>query len=276
MKKLALTFTAMCFYTIVFATVYTVSSNPSTLGQFSTIQAAIDVSADGDSIYVYGSPNVYPSFVITDKKLTVIGPGWAPDKNLPLQAIVAGAFLRNTPSTGSPSGSEFQGLVFNSNVNLSDASGGGTLSVDNLRMIRCQFNQSITFVFSSSDYLFEGCLFLTTLNFNSSLTYTNFLFQNNLFFSNTCCTGAGVAGLTNAINIRFDHNIFYSDNTGAVLFSNCRFLTLTNNIFNNRNAGTNLSFSTFNNNITFLSTQDAPWSINNNVDGGGNVAGQNP
>ncbi|MBX2915453.1 MAG: hypothetical protein KF856_09320 [Cyclobacteriaceae bacterium] len=92
------------------ATVRTVSSNPSTIGQFSTIQAAIDVSADGDTVYVYGSPNIYAGFDIVDKKITVIGPGWAPDKNLPLQAIVNGVNIRNSPAGGSPDGSELHGL----------------------------------------------------------------------------------------------------------------------------------------------------------------------
>ncbi len=62
------------------ATVRTVSSNPSTLGQFSTIQAAIDASIAGDTVYVYGSPNIYAGFSIVDKAITVLGPGWSPDK----------------------------------------------------------------------------------------------------------------------------------------------------------------------------------------------------
>ena len=87
------------------ATVRTVSSNPSNLGQFSTIQAAVDASADSDTVYVYGSPNVYAAFTISDKKITVIGPGWAPDKNLPLTAIVAGVTINNSAAGGSPAGS---------------------------------------------------------------------------------------------------------------------------------------------------------------------------
>jgi hypothetical protein len=273
MKKALFFFMVLTASVNVFATVRTVSSNPATLGQFSTIQAAIDASADSDTVYVYGSPNIYPTFTILDKKITVIGPGWAPDKNLPLQAFVAGCTFRNTVNVGSPNGSELQGLIFTQQVNLTS----NDQVISNLRLIRCQFNQVVTHNISASGYLFEGCLFLTTINFAVSETYTNFLFQNNLFFANTCCTGAGITSLTNAVNVRFDHNIFYADNSGAVLFSsNCRFLSLSNNIFNNRNAADNLSFSTFNNNITSNTTQNSPWSVNNNVDGGGNVSGQNP
>jgi hypothetical protein len=273
MKKTFFFFMVLIATVNVFATVRTVSSNPATLGQFSTIQAAIDASADSDTVYVYGSPNIYPTFTILDKKITVIGSGWAPDKNLPLQAFVAGCTFRNTVNVGSPNGSELQGLIFTQNVDLNS----NDQVINNLRLIRCQFNQTISINLSSSGYLFEGCLFLTTINFSGSATYTNFLFQNNLFFANTCCTGAGITSLTNAVNVRFDHNIFYADNSGAVLFSsNCRFLTLSNNIFNNRNAAGNLSFSAFNNNITSNTTENSPWSVNSNVDGGGNISGQNP
>ena len=91
MKKVIVLACILFTASVAFCTVRTVSSNPSTLGQFSTIQAAIDASADSDTVYVYGSPNAYVGFTILDKKITVIGPGWAPDKNLPLTAIVEGA-----------------------------------------------------------------------------------------------------------------------------------------------------------------------------------------
>jgi hypothetical protein len=287
MKKIILIFIALVTSVHTYATVRTVSNTPATLGQFSTIQAAIDASADSDTVYVYGSPNVYSSFDITDKRITVIGPGWAPDKNLPLQAIVNGANIRNSPAGGSPDGSEFQGLVFNSAVQLSRNIVSGDFGVNNLRIIRCQFNQNIEIVNGASGFLFEGCLFYDYLNFNGSNTYQNFLFQNNVFFF----SGASfrINSLTNSVNIRFDHNLFYSNNNSgggnyAIFATNCRFITLTNNIFNQANAGNNLSFSTFNNNITnniTLNSANAtsnatPWTVNSNVDGGGNVANTSP
>jgi len=270
------------------ATVRTVSSNPSTLGQFSNIQAAIDASADSDTVYVYGSPNIYPAFTITDKKITVIGPGWAPDKNLPLTATVAGVTINNSAAGGSPDGSELHGLVFNSTASLS-AAGGTNTGVNNLRLIRCQFNSSIGIDLASSGYLFEGCIFYGAIVFGGTLTYTNFLFQNNLFFFQFFLS-ANILSLTNAVNIRFDHNLFYSSNNSSggnpTIFGGgiCRFLTFSNNIFNQANVGSNVSLSTFNNNITnniTLNSANAtlnatPWAVNGNVDGGGNVANQNP
>ncbi|NOS91404.1 MAG: hypothetical protein HOP30_05750 [Cyclobacteriaceae bacterium] len=290
MKKLILFFCAMMFTaSISFCTVRTVSSNPSTLGQFSTIQAAIDASADSDTVYVYGSPNVYSSFTILDKKITVIGPGWSPDKNLPLTAMVNGAIVRNSPAGGNPDGSELHGLVFNSFVYLSPNQVGGDIGVNNIRLIRCQFNNGLQWDLSSSGLLIEGCVFYNSLNFSSTATYQNFLFQNNYFFFSVCCLGYMVNALTNSVNVRFDHNLFTSSNNAGggsvVMFNtNCRFLTFSNNVFNQANVGGNVSFSTYTNNITnniTLNSSNAtsnatPWAVNRNVDGGGNIANQSP
>lgn len=279
MKKIFYAFVMLATALSVNATVRTVSNVPSTLAQFNTIQAAIDASANGDTVYVHGSPNQYAFFTIADKKVTVIGPGWAPDKNLPLQAVVQGATLRNDLATGDVAGSELQGILFVGSVEL--ATSNASLNTSNIRVIRCQFNSTVNISLGVTGYLFEGCLFLTTISFNGGATYSNILFQNNLIFANQCCTGAGINGLTNCVNVRFDHNLFYSDgnNGGVIAFGgNCRFLTFTNNIFNKRNPASNLSFSTFNNNITNQcgATGDTVWIRNSNVDGGGNIAAQNP
>jgi hypothetical protein len=279
----------LCITFGAYATVRTVSSNPSTLGQFNNIQAAIDASSAGDTVYVYGSPNVYTGFTIADKNITVIGPGWSPDKNLPLQAVVDGAFIRNSPAGGSPDGSELHGLVFSNTVTVSRNAVAGDAGTNNIHLVRCQFNGAVQWDLASSGFLIEGCIFLNSQNFSGTATYQNFLFQNNMFFFSACCLGSQFSGLTNSVNVRFDHNLFYSSNnagggTIGVFNSNCRFLTFTNNIFNQANAGLNVSFSTFNNNITnniTLNSSNAasnatPWAVNSNVDGGGNVTNQNP
>lgn len=271
-----------------FATVRTVSSNPSTIGQFSNIQAAVDASANGDSVYVYGSPNTYASFTVSDKKITIIGPGWAPDKNLPLQAIVNGMIFRNTAASGTPDGSEIQGLVMVGQVTISQ-SGGTNSSVNNLRIIRCQFNTSVSFDLATTDVLIEGCVFYHSISFNASLTYQNLLFQNNFFYHQICCIGNMITGLTNTVNVVFDHNVFYSSNNGGgsnvfIFGTNTRFLSFSNNIFNQANVGNEVSFSNYNNNITnnaLLNTANAasnatPWAVNNNVNVGGNVSNTNP
>ncbi len=92
MKQITL---SLAFLAAVYAnaTIRTVSNTPSTLAQFSTIQAAVNASNNGDTIYVNGSPNVYAAFTITNKRLVIIGPGWAPNKNLPFAALVGGCTI---------------------------------------------------------------------------------------------------------------------------------------------------------------------------------------
>ncbi len=288
MKKIIFLFFTLTVSVLAFATVRTVSNTPSTLGQFNTIQAAIDASSDSDTVYVYGSPNTYALFTITDKKITVIGPGWSPDKNLPLLALVAGANIRNSPAGGTPDGSELQGLIFTTTVNASYNAVGGDLGVNNIRLIRCQFNGAVQWNLAASGHLLEGCIFYNTLDFSSSVTYQNLLFQNNMIFFTAGGIGTQINNLFNSVNIRFDHNLFYSSNNAGgntvQLFSNSRFISFSNNIFNQVNAGLSLSFSTFNNNITnniTLNSANAisnatPWAVNSNVDGGGNIANTSP
>lgn len=287
MKQVLYTLLLFIFSSTAFATIRTVSNNPSTIAQFNTIQAAVDAAADGDSIYIHGSPNIYSDFTQTDKRLSFFGPGWAPDKNLPLQAIIQNITLRNSTAAGSPSGSEFHGLIINSSMTITNF--GGDQPVNNLVLRRCQFNGSLNMgSFGMNGFLAEGCIFYNTINPNASFTYENFLFQNNIFFFSVCCIGTQINGFNNSINVRFDHNLFYSSNNGGnnnvIIFSGSRFLTFTNNIFNQANVGGNVSFSTYTNNITNNATLNpanaasnaTPWTVNSNVDGGGNISNTNP
>ncbi len=258
-----------------FATIHTVSNVPSTIAQFNTIQAAADAATSGDTIYVYGSPNTYAGFTISFKQLTVIGPGWAPNKNLPLTANVAGVTITGAAS----SGSEIQGLVFVGGININ------TQKADNIRFLRNRFACSQNIAINQngvtySGYLFEGNWFdNSTVIATSGSTYQNFLFQNNFFYENGFCVGSNISSFVNSVNVLFNHNIWYGPgigNTRSCFSSNCRFLNLTNNIFVNRNAADQNSLSTFTSNITFNAGNNEPWLANSNVNGGGNVANQSP
>ena len=273
--------TSLAVFAFLFgnATIRTVSNSPSTIAQFNTIQAAVNASSSGDSIYVHGSPNQYAAFTLTDKALTIIGPGWSPNKNLPLTAVVQGC----TISGGSSSGTEIQGLVFVSN-SVTIATGG---AINNLRFIRNQFsNISVDFACCSggtyTGYLFEGNMFDNgDVRARPEATYQNFLFQNNYFYENACCRDGNISGFNNSINVMFNHNLWFGPSSGARnCFSNStgtnRFLSVNNNIFVRRDAANQNSSSTFQNNITFNAGVNTPWASNGNVDGGGNVANQDP
>jgi hypothetical protein len=271
MKKIILSLSLLISMS-TFATVRTVSSNPSTIAQFNNLQTAINAAFDGDTIYVHGSPNAYPAVTIQDKYLILIGPGRNPDKNLPLTAEIVGLTLDNSAFTGSPSGTELHGLDISSTLNLSNNN-----AINNLKIIRCKMT-GVLFSRSSSNCLFESNYFFNTINFSGSETYTNFVFQNNVYNINSCCVSYFMGGLVNTVNILFDHNIFVSNSPAYNFASTSRFLTFSNNIFINSNPASGVSFSSYNNNITYGCGPigDTAWIRNSNVDNGGNKAGQNP
>jgi hypothetical protein len=274
MKQFILSF-SLLFAAAAQATVHTVSNSPSTLAQFNTIQAAVNAAATGDSIYVHGSPNPYATFTQTNKQLTIIGPGWTPDKNLPFIALVQGCTITGAGCANS----EYQGLTFNSALQISAA------HPDNLRFIRNNFagidinmTQGST---TYSGYLFEGNVFdNATANATASSNYQNFLFQNNNFFENATVRDGNLGGgWFNCTNILFNHNLWYGSGSSIrnVTDANThRFLIFANNIFVRRNFNGRVSSSTFNNNITFNAGVNNPWATASNVDGGGNVENQDP
>jgi hypothetical protein len=271
--KQILTFVFFVAATTSFATLRTVSNNPATVAQHSTIQAAITASSSGDSIYVHGSPNSYAAFTMTNIRLTILGPGWSPDKNQPFVATVNGCTITGTGCDNS----EFHGLVFNSTLSINSN------SPDGLKFIRNQFaNVSISINQNSttySNYLFESNFFdNASIDASTGSTYENFLIQNNDFVESGCCRSGNINGFNNSVNVLVNHNLFYGGASGTRdVFSNVsRFLIISNNIFVRRNAATNNSSSSFSNNITFNAGNNTPWASNSNVDGGGNVANQDP
>src|SRR5258705_1145877 len=162
----------------MYATVRTVSNVPSTLAQYNTIQAAVDASASGDTIYVQGSPTHYAGFTILNKRLTIIGPGWSPAQNFQaFKATVETAVAINGIASRK---TEIQGLDFALSISIL------TSNPDSLRFIRNQFESAIYLGFSKTfdSYLFEGNWFdKGWVSSGGGDTITNFLFQNNIFYS---------------------------------------------------------------------------------------------
>jgi hypothetical protein len=277
MKQVLYSFAFTLFSTTVFATIRTVSNNPTTIAQFNTIQAAIDAASSGDTIYIHGSPNAYAFFTQNNKRLIFIGPGFTPDKNL--------GFIVNIPGcniTGASSGnSEYHGLVFTSTLNINSNRPNGLKFMRNqFANLSIQINQGgVTY----SDYVFESNLFdNSSVDGTPGTTYQNFLFQNNYFYESGCCRSGNITGFSSCINVLLNHNLWYGPGSGIrdCFANSCSGLIITNNIFVRRNAATSNSNSVFNNNITFYpagSTAPAdPWTVNGNVNAGSNVSNQDP
>ena len=89
--------TALCLN--MSATVRTVSNNPGTVAQYTTIQAAVNASTNGDTVYVHGSPVTYTGFNITDKRLVIMGPGRSPMQSfMPYPAKVSDMAINGSAS----------------------------------------------------------------------------------------------------------------------------------------------------------------------------------
>lgn len=255
-----------------YATVRTVSNNPSTLAQYNTVQAAVNASISGDTIYIHGSPVMYPAFTIADKRLILLGPGWAPIKNFnPHPATIYDMTLTGTGADNC----EIQGLVVHVSVTIT-----GFNHPNNVRFIRNQFKGAINLTSASpfygfvfEDNWFDGAF----VNAGSTVQHTNWLFRNNIFYSTS--SNGNVTGFFNTQNVIFDHNLWYGPSGAAAnaFGPNCRSLIISNNIFVRRNAATNNTFSLFNNNITYNAGVNDPWAAAyNNSDNGGNIDNQNP
>ena len=270
MKHLFL-FMSLSLCVNLFATIRTVNNNPGTVAQFTTIQAAVTASANGDTVYVHGSPVQYAGFTITDKRLVVIGPGRSPLQDfMPYPATV---YSLDIAGSGS-SNTEIQGLYFVTSVTIATSN-----YPNNLRFIRNYFGSSVTIAYGTnnySGYVFESNWFSNTgFSCAQSCFYTNFVIKNNVFFCNN--SNLNASGLYNSNSVIFDHNLFYGPPTGTtpVFGSGCRNLLLTNNIFVRRNATTNLTNSVFHKNITFNCGSTNPWDTAGNT-GSDNFASQDP
>jgi hypothetical protein len=271
MKQILL-FVSLILFSGVYATVRTVNNNPNALAQFSDIQLAVNASSSGDTIYVQGSNKSYPLFTITDKRLTIIGPGWSPVKNfLPFKATISSI----TFSGSGCDNSEIQGLVITGIVSI------GFNHPNNLHFIRNQFLNQVQMGYGTDSYtgfVFQDNWFDNAAVIgNSNNSYVNCLFQNNIFYNSSSLSG-NIFGFANCTNVLIDHNLWYGPSSGSsVCFAGgCNFLSLTNNIFVRRNASSNVFSSTYNNNLTFNCDIPDPWAQNGNSDGGGNVANQDP
>jgi hypothetical protein len=253
----------------MFATVRTVSNNPGSLAQYSTIQAAVNASSNGDTIYVQGSASRYTGFNITDKRLTVIGTGW-----LPLQNFLA---FKSTVDTVVISGNnskntEIQGLDVFMSVTLN--------THDSVRFTRNRFANAI---YLASQGTYNGLVFQDNwfdkgyVSASAGINITNILFQNNIFYC--ISTNGNISGLLNSQNVLFDHNLWYGPAgalTAPCISGASRNLLFTNNIFVHRDAAYNNTFSVFNKNITFGAGVNNPWDSIYSNSGAGNIANQDP
>lgn len=236
------------------AATWRVNNTPGSLADHSTIQAAINAAANGDTILVEGSAIKYQTFTLRDKRLNIIGPGYRVGANLGTPANKLGAVINDlicyienttsTPETGSVSGSLIMGFEFVGDLEVRSMATGVTIA-------RCYFGgrrprvfgTDITFTqcfFSSSGSAMditptstglrvENCLMPeATIQF-SSLLYPpvpSFHFSNNLMRQ--------PPSLPSGSMVTLDNNIFLNSssslNLGVIARNNLFFGTVPTNI----------------------------------------------
>ncbi|MCX6269327.1 MAG: hypothetical protein NTW16_18575 [Bacteroidetes bacterium] len=243
-----------------FAGIKTVSNNPSSPGQYTTLQAAIDAAGLGDTLMIAGSATNYGSVTIS-KPLVLVGAGY----NNPYgsNTSVDYIYLNRTSQFLGASGTKIMGisltnyLYFNGNYSGGNSS---TQNIDNVLVERCRIS---TIGFQGYYYhndTVRNCLFNngSYIYFNSS-TLVNIYIHNNIFDNASIQSGA--SNILSSVFLR--NNLFINRVTAT--FYTVNSLIIENNIFyGSEPAGcTNCAFTK---NITYLCSA---------VPGAGNVGSGN-
>ncbi len=224
----------------VIAKVITVSNNPNSPGQYSSLQTAIDAALAKDTLYVAGSGLDYGNITIT-KPLIIIGAGAIPNKNLPLETYISSinyGYTSNNASSGSGSrltGCAITNITFGTSSTYSNAISNIVLSRNKITNIYWNNGgQTIPY----NNYLIENNV-ITSISGNS-IRFNNGIIKNNII--NAVSLGVHGAGYW-----------LFSNNVVLASFSSNRSATVTNNIFYVAYAASiadNL-YCTFTNNILY-------------------------
>jgi hypothetical protein len=216
------------------AVIRTVDNNIPSIGQFTSVMAAHNASADGDSIYVYPSLLSYGN-INTSKRLTVIGGGVNPANpaltTTKLTGYIESAGGTNSRFIGLDSAginsnytASYSNCVFNNNV---AALASGSTFTDCLFKGNTSVGNGSTSVLN---VMFTGCTFLggsfqINLYSLASSVFYNCVFDSNdnhLYFPQPNATAA----FYNSVFLNSgtgSHTLAYSSNvaTASIVFTNC-------------------------------------------------------
>jgi len=104
-----------------YAKIWIVDNNGgSRIADFTTIQAAHDGAADGDTLYVMGSPIMY-EILTCEKMLVLIGPGYYLGENLNTQMNNNSATISSISFITGAEGSIIQGLRINTQITVAES-----------------------------------------------------------------------------------------------------------------------------------------------------------
>jgi hypothetical protein len=234
-----------------FAGIKTVSNNPSSPGQYTSLQAAIDAAALSDTLMIAGSTTDYGTVTII-KPLVLVGAGY----NNPYgnNTTVSTINLNRTSASIGANGVKIMGLIINTiwfNGNYSGGVGANAC-INNVLVERCKLLSTAYIGYDGKYYqndTIRNCLLQTAQIYfytsSSTATYLNIFIHNNIFDNSTVSAHASA----NLANVFFRNNVII--NKATAVFSTVNYLILENNIFYGAEP-TGCTNASFTKNITYL------------------------
>jgi hypothetical protein len=198
LTKVSLVVVMTMLATNLSATVHRVSNVPGASANFTTLQAAVNAAADGDTIYLEGSATAYPASFNIAKKIIIIGPGYFITQNPYTQANTYPATINgNLLFVDGSSGSKLMGVTMANIVYLGNTS--------NITIERNRFagGYSVSHWTGSSSNIsilnnyFDGFTTWASVSLSNS---NNVIIANNYIFGTvTLSAGVGNAFIVNNI-----------------------------------------------------------------------------
>jgi hypothetical protein len=219
-----------------FAAVHTVSNNPNSPGQYTSVQAAHDAAVAGDTLLIHASETSYGSLTVI-KQLVIIGEGALPNKQLLYRTTLGTITLSFAafPATGNSSGTKIYGLDL-SGISVGYSSSASTSSIGSITLSRNRINQVSFNGSSCSGHVY----FNNVINSMYSGGLLNCIISNNIIGICNMSTSIGNNNLVtnniikSGLSIRsavISNNIFYNFASSASLSFSTEACTYSNNIF---------------------------------------------
>jgi hypothetical protein len=230
------------------AGIKTVSNNPSSPGQYTSLQTAIDAASLGDTLMIAGSTTSYGAVTIA-KPLVLVGAGY----NNPYgnNTLLTSIDLTRTSSSLGASGTKIMGIYFTSAVYFYGSYSGGngsTQVIDNVLIERCRFVNAWVYFYNNSYHndTIRNCLLSgNSLYFTSGAGFTNVIIHNNIFDNPQISSYSA----NNLSTVCFRNNLLINKSTAV--FANVNSMIIENNIFYGCEP-TGCTNAAFTKNITYL------------------------
>jgi hypothetical protein len=192
-------------------------------GQYSSLQAALDAADAGDTIYIHGSDTSYGDVTVR-KRITLIGPGYNPNKQSALPAEILTVTLNAESDQVDSSGTHMMGLIVRTIIGPGGAQ--AFKRVEDVVIERCRITQNLRPRKSANwtvkhniitgnlywDGAPDQCDGLICMNnviggrlWSAHVNVSNVIITNNVFIDNA----ASIYANQYAKNIIFTNNVFH-------------------------------------------------------------------